>query len=73
VSGQLREQIGIIGKTFNLESRSIDVDSQKLGTVGGKGDLFNLVGIDQFQKIRVPDIRGLAVGILSNDGKIIIL
>jgi hypothetical protein len=73
VGSQLGEEIGVVGEGLNFETRSIDIDSEQLGTVGTEGDLFNLVAIDQLEEVRVPHVSGLSVRVLLDDGKGIIL
>ena len=67
VVGELCQKIRIVGESFNLHTNTIHIDTQQLSPIGAEGDLLDTISIDQFQKVRVTDIRWLAVRVLLND------
>ena len=47
VGGELGEEIGVVGECFDFETGSVDIDPEQLSSIGAKGNLFDLVAIDQ--------------------------
>jgi hypothetical protein len=67
---QVIEQVGIIGQRLDLDAGAVHVHSQQLRAVGRKGNLFNPVDLDEFQKVRITHFRWLTVRIGLNDGQV---
>jgi len=66
VLGELSEKIRVIWKSFDLDPSSIDVHAEQLRSVGTKGDLFDLVGSDESEEVRVSNIRGSVGALLDH-------
>lgn len=51
VGCKLREEVGIVGKGFELDTGSVGVHAEKLGAIGGECDLFDAIVVDEFEKV----------------------
>jgi hypothetical protein len=70
VSSELSKKLRVVGKRLDLKTSTIDIDSQQLGSIGAKGDLFDFVRVDHAEEVRVSNISRLTVRILLDGSDI---
>ena len=70
VAGKLGEEIGIIGESLDLEPSAVGIDPEELSAVGGESDLLDAIGLDEAEKIRIPDGAGSTAAALD-DGEVV--